>query len=158
MTKILHNDYVINRNTQALLPGMHMDYDTKVIETNQILYVNKRIIEIVKNDCLEGGSTYDGRRIAVTKKMGFGRKQPIPIYPHLGIIAFPTKSPDTYDCVWIFPQHVKRIITTPTGESEIFFKDGQSIVVNESRFVLEKQIQRSAICILIFKGEDSFPA
>lgn len=158
MKKIIHNDYEINRNTQALLPGLNMDYDTIVVETNQTLYVKKRIINIIKNDCLDGGSTYEGRRIAVTKKMGFGRKQPIPIYPHLGIIAFPTKSPEHFNCVWIFPQHVKRIITVPSGESEIVFRDGQSIVVNESRFVLEKQIQRSAICILLFKGEDSFPA
>lgn len=97
MKKIL-DDYEVNRSTVALLSVAHIDYCTIVLEENRQLYVRKTPTQIVKASCLEGGSTYDGRRTAIRYRTGSKQKVPIPINPRENIFAFPTHSPKAFEC------------------------------------------------------------
>jgi competence protein ComK len=154
MKKILDN-YEVNQNTMALISVAYVDYSTLVLEENQVLYVRKTPTQIVKEACMEGGSTYDGRRIAVSYMTGSQQKVPIPINPKDNIFAFPTHSPRAFECNWVFYHHVRSITTCKSPEqqgvqSKITFKNGQHITLNESQHILEKQMQRTATCILRF--------
>ncbi|WP_374724525.1 competence protein ComK [Calidifontibacillus erzurumensis] len=147
--------YEVNKSTMAILSVAHIDYSTLILEENQQIYVRKTPTQIIKEACIEGGSTYDGRRIAVMHAIGARQKVPIPIDQIDQIFAFPTQSPKSFECSWIFYHHVKYISTRKSTEHQvaqsiITFKNGQEIILDESRFILEKQMQRTALCILKF--------
>lgn len=153
--KQIIDHYEINRNTMALLSVAHMEYSTLILEENQQFYVRKTPIQIIEEACLEGGSSYDGRRRSVSYKTGSQQKVPIPINPKDQIFAFPTHSPKSFQCNWIFFHHVKYISTFKSSDqrsvqSVITFKNGQRISLYESRYILEKQMQRTAMCMIGF--------
>lgn len=139
----------------TLLSAAHTDYSTIVIETNRKLYVTKTPLQLIKASCLDGGSTFEGRQKAVTHLTGSLQKVPIPINPLSHIFAFPTNSPNAFQCNWIFYNHVKSILPAKQqkdspAQSIILFKNEQSLPMNESHYTLQKQMQRTAICILQF--------
>ncbi|WP_138418259.1 competence protein ComK [Aquibacillus sediminis] len=148
-------NYHVNERTMALIPAYHIEYDTIVLEAGRQLFVQQPAIQIIKSACLDGYSTYEGRRKAVNYQMGVKRKVPIPICPMKNIFTFPTQAPTDYDCHWIFYHHVQSIEPYSSNEdstiqSMITFKDGQHLPMKTSHHSLEKQMQRTAICILHF--------
>lgn len=151
MNKI-HNEYEITPDTMALISIAHVDYATLVRERHQTLYVKMTPFQIIKAACLEGGSTYEGRRKAVTYLTGAIQKVPIPINPRRNIFAFPTHSPTSFECSWIFYHHIKSIVpshqTSNRTQSIIQFKNQSELPMNESHYLLEKQYTRTAICVL----------
>ncbi|MBD8069385.1 competence protein ComK [Bacillus sp. PS06] len=154
MNQIL-DDYEINQRTIALLPATHTDYYTIALEETRKLYVRKTPLQLIKSGCLDGGSTFCGRQKAVTHLTGAQQKVPLPINPQSQIFAFPTHSPQAFECSWIFYHHVKSIKpftdkNHPSIQSILHFKNNQSIQMNESHYILQKQMQRTAICILQF--------
>lgn len=151
MTNLVLDDYSINVHTMALLPAFHTDYQTIAIETHRTYYVKQTIMKILKEACLDGGASYDGRRDTVTHYAVAKQKIPIPINPARNIYAFPTHSPTHMQCSWIFYNHVKTIIANILDDyaeptSNIHFKNGQTITVPISDYVLTKQMQRTAMC------------
>ncbi|GAE34998.1 competence protein ComK [Halalkalibacter akibai] len=157
MTKpVVLPHYDLNRDTIALIPATHLDYSTIVWERNQILYVRKTPIQLIKSGCLEGGAEYSGRRTAVTYKTGIQNKIPIPINPHEQIYAFPTHSPKLFDCIWIFYHHIKTIKRHPQNptNSIITFTNYQKLTLNVSYHTLEKQVQRTSYCIVRFSHHE----
>ncbi|MFB4163918.1 competence protein ComK [Alteribacillus sp. JSM 102045] len=147
--------YEINPSTMALLPAAHMDYEVIALEEHQKLFVRKTSIQLIQSACLDGGSTYEGRRMAVTHQTGSKQKVPIPVNPLHQIFAFPTHSPRVLECNWIFYHHVHSIQAhrspqEPSIQSIITFKNGQQLPMKESSYILEKQLQRTAMCILRF--------
>lgn len=144
--------YEINSDTIALLPAFHHEYHTIVIERNDTLYIKQTPMEIIKEACLEGGSTYEGRRMAVSNKTGIHNKIPIPIHPQKGIYAFPTLSPRHFECIWIFQHHIKSIKKDAKSHkcSIIVFKTYQELTVNITYSILENQMLRTAYCMTRF--------
>jgi len=156
MEVVVLPDYKVNPKTMALVAVFHIDYSTIVYEKDQKLYVRKTPTEIVKDSCLDGGSTYDGRRLAVMYHTDSKRKVPIPIIPDLDIYAFPTKCPGDSDCSWIFFHHIKYISTfsckkNPFTKSIVTFNNGEHITLTESNHSMQKQMQRTAMCVHRFK-------
>lgn len=153
MKKVL-DYYEVNEDTMALLSVAHIDFCTIVLERNCILYANQSPTKIIKAACIGGFSTYDGRRQAISFHTGSKQKVPIPINPRDNIFAFPTHSPESFECNWIFYNHVRYIKTVnPPSENRqsiIEFKNGQQITLNESHYILKKQMERTARCILCF--------
>ncbi|MFT4416537.1 competence protein ComK [Fredinandcohnia humi] len=155
--KKIHTHYEINPLTMALLSVAHLDYFTIVIEKDRQLYVKQTPLQIIKAACLDGGATFEGRQKAVTHLTGAMQKVPIPVNPQNHIFAFPTQSPSAFHCNWIFYHHVK--VITPSTETKdttfqsiITFKNDVQLPMTESHFILQKQMQRTAICILQFTG------
>jgi competence protein ComK len=97
MNETVLTDYEINKETIAIIPANHIDYYSIVLERDQQLHVKLTPLQLIKASCLEGGSTYDGRRLAVTHQTGAQNKVPIPIHPLEQIYAFPTHSPSLHD-------------------------------------------------------------
>ncbi|GGM40547.1 hypothetical protein GCM10011351_28430 [Paraliobacillus quinghaiensis] len=130
MSEVVIDYYVTNR-TIALLPVKHFEYDTVVIEVGCKKYVKQTALQIIKQACLDGASSYQGRRSAVSYKTGIKRKVPIPINLVKNIYAFPTQSPSQYDCSWIFYNHILCVTpNVPTSETDyksiITFKNNQN--------------------------------
>jgi len=152
MTNVL-SDYEIHNGTVAILSAAAVEYSTIVLEPDQTLYSRKTPLQLIKDACLEGGSTYDGRREAVTHLTGAQNKVPIPINPREHIYAFPTHSPQLFECNWLFYHHIRRIQPKPKtpGVSIITFKDRKEpLTLDVSYNTLQKQIQRTAYCIVRF--------
>lgn len=105
----LVSHYLITEHTQAIIPARHLDYQSIVYEQDQEIFVKQRPLSIVKDGCIIGGSTYEGRVIAMQHLLHIRQKLPVPISPHRQIYAFPTESPRNFDCHWIFPSHIKTI-------------------------------------------------
>ncbi|WP_449540444.1 competence protein ComK [Ferdinandcohnia sp. Marseille-Q9671] len=144
--------YEINPQTVAILSVAEIEYSAIVVEEHRNILVRQTPLQIIKAACLEGGASYEGRRKAVTYLTGAIQKVPIPINPRRKIFAFPTQSPTTCECNWIFFHHIKSIelpkIPSPTIQSIIHLKNNQSLSMNESCYVLKKQYERTAMCIL----------
>ncbi|WP_078543595.1 competence protein ComK [Litchfieldia alkalitelluris] len=150
---VILNNYQINHDTMSLLPIAHIDYSTHVIERTREFFVKQTALQIIQSSCIIGGSTFNGRRQAMFYMTGAKQKTPIPVFPNLNIIAFPTESPNNFECKWIFCNHVLKIKpnlgpTRTTHPSIIIFKNGQEILMTESYYLLQKQFERTARCIL----------
>ena len=150
--------YEVNPHTMAILPAKEIEYSAIIKEEHQILYVRQTPLQIIKAACLDGGSTYEGRRKAVTHLTGAVQKVPIPINPRRNIFAFPTHSPNAFECNWIFYHHIKSIVpslqTSNTTQSIIQFKNQLELLMNESHYLLEKQYTRTAMCVLQYATQD----
>jgi competence protein ComK len=153
MEKIV-TSYIISKRTAALMPVKHPTYSTLVIETDTILYVTQPPLTIIKESCLQGYASYEGRRESVKYYTGYQRKVPIPIHPRLNIFAFPSLSPDAFECSWLFPSHIKSISQAKaediTIRSLVTLKNGKKINLSESSAVLKKQLQRTAYVSMMY--------
>ncbi|MFN7252927.1 MAG: competence protein ComK [Anaerobacillus sp.] len=68
---------------------------------------------------------------------------------NLTLYAFPTHSSKNYECSWIFPNHVKEIAEKKhEGESNILFSNLKEVKLDICYFMLERQIQRAAFCMM----------
>lgn len=152
MNSLILPQYDITKDTMALIPAKHTDYETLILEPHQKLAVTQSALSILKAACLEGGSTYDGRRQAVSHQTGAQNKVPIPVYPQESIFTFPTHSATAIDCIWLFYHHIKSI--QPHSQkpncSIVTFKNYQTLEVNVSYQSLMRQMQRTSYCIVKF--------
>ncbi len=144
----------INPNTMALLPARTPDYDTITLETTGELYIRKTPLQLIKQACLEGGSTYEGRKAAVDYLTGAKHKVPIPINPIDHIYTFPTHSPKEFDCCWLFHEHIRSIKpyqrANQPNRTMILFKNHEQLKLACSYYTIEKQMHHTAYCILRF--------
>ncbi|MEK5444734.1 MULTISPECIES: competence protein ComK [unclassified Fredinandcohnia] len=153
--------YEVNPHTMAIRPAKEIEYSAIVKEENQTLYIRQTPLQIIKAACLEGGSTYEGRRKAVTHLTGAIQKVPIPINPRRNMFAFPTHSPTAFECNWIFYHHIKSIVPSHqsnTIQSIIHFKNQQQLLMNESYYLLEKQYTRTTMCVLQYSTQEKMQA
>lgn len=148
MKKIL-NDYEVNTKTMALLAVDHWQYSTIVREVDEEFYVKQTPLQLIKEACLAGGSTYEGRRAAVVAQTRNRHKVPIPIHVDQQIYAFPTHSPKQPNCHWLFYQHIASLKMNPnqTSQSIITFRNSNQLKLNVSHYIIEKQMHRTAYCI-----------
>lgn len=154
----IHSDYLVNQQTIALLPSRKIEYQTVVLEDTKQILVRKPMLEIVKDSCLHYCSTYEGRRKAVMHHTGFKRKVPIPISINKGIYTFPTHSPTDYSCSWIFYNHVEVVLTKSQirnidVQTLINFKNNIRLPLDISHTLIEKQLERTEVCMLIFSED-----
>ncbi|MGO4889430.1 competence protein ComK [Anaerobacillus sp. MEB173] len=85
---------------------------------------------------------------------GVKQKVPIPIDPVRKIYAIPTHSAAQYECHWFFYHHIRAIESDRKDENlaVVVVSDHRQINVNVSRYTLEKQLQRAAVCVVRFSG------
>lgn len=146
MNKILKH-YSINENTMAILPAYEIEYESIVMEVNHTYYIKKPPLQLIQQNCLINGASYDGRRESVSFLTGYSRCIPIPINPRHDIYAFPTHSPQNDHCSWIFFNHIQRVSRAENqDESIIYFKNKQILTLDISFHILSKQNFRVYIC------------
>ncbi len=105
------NAIIISNSTMMLEPCKHPSYYTKVIDSSgNHLYSCQTALQLIKKSCLTNvHSTYQGRRKAVQTNFHFKQNVPIPINHREYICAFPTESPSSPNCIWLFYNHIDDI-------------------------------------------------
>ncbi|WP_246943491.1 competence protein ComK [Bacillus pinisoli] len=147
MSELKH--YEISSTTLAILPGYHPTYSSKILDLHGEYYCKETPIKLIEQACLEGGSSLEGRRKALKHLKSFHQCPPIPINPLEDLYAFPTCSPESYDCIWIFYEHIHHL--QPKLQSTIItFRNQQTLEVPISIAVMKKQISRTESCIVSF--------
>ncbi|KKB44086.1 competence protein ComK [Bacillus thermotolerans] len=143
-------NYQISTTTMAIVEEFNEDYNSIIYDRNGV-YGSKQTIRKLLNDaCIQRISTYDGRIQAIRKLFPYRKKTPIVICLHDRICAFPTTSPDTYGCSWIFPHHIQTG-TVKDGQLFAVFKNGMQLPLSCSLHIFNRQRERTANCLNYFQ-------
>lgn len=140
--KIL-NEYIANPNTMAIFPAKQIDYDSIVWEGDEVLYVRKTPLQIIKDSCIEYWSTLEATRKAVAKNTGFRNKLPIPINIYKSVIAFPTEALTNHDCIWFFFNHILYYRGISKKETYIVFNHNKTYRINMTEYAFHSLVLRS---------------
>lgn len=149
-------DYEINPATCILLPAKEIDYDTIVIEQEKKLFVRKTPMQLIEAACIRNGASYKGITESVLYNTGYKRKAPIPICKCRGIYAFPTHAVTSYECAWVFPNHIQFYQPLPPmergtrKESLIVFQNNEEVSLEISQYGLKTQIEKTNYCKYIY--------
>ncbi|MFC4386599.1 competence protein ComK [Gracilibacillus marinus] len=142
--------YLITPHTLALLPHYSIDHQTKVLETNQSILCKEPPLQLIKLNCLIGGSSYDGRKEAMTYHFGFKQRIPIAIFPQQNLYFFPTKSPEAPDCIWLSLANI-RFIKRHENKTNVQFHNGYILTLEQSLYTVRKQHERAGMCKLMYE-------
>ena len=146
---MIESKYIITKETVALFPVKHIDYNTVIIESAQTKYIKQTPLEIIKTSCFNYWSTYEGRRAAVVHHMAFKQKVPIPVSIQKAICLFPTHAPTHFENNWIAYEHIDRFhrITQQNhkhpAQIYVTFKNGYTTILNVSLHIFKTQWQRT---------------
>jgi competence protein ComK len=145
----VRENYEITPMTLAILPAYNEKYQSKVLDLQGEFYSSEPPIKIIEKACLEGGSSLDGRKKSIQHKKSFFQCPPIPINPLEDIYAFPTCSPESYECIWLFYEHI-HYYHPKHANLLINFHNQQQLEVPLSKAVMDKQMARTESCIVLF--------
>ncbi|GAB2553137.1 competence protein ComK [Gracilibacillus alcaliphilus] len=155
MTKMQKNKpYRITANTLAILPKFDIEYASTIIEMSDQLVRKEKPIDIIKENCLHYGASYEGRRASIIYHLDFQQKTPIPISPEQEIYSFPSKSPAAEDCSWLFVHGITEI-KEERGLTAVYLVNGEKLVTGISVHILREQWRRAGVCQLMLRL-DSF--
>ena len=134
------NSYEINKETIAIIPISNNN--SKVLEEENTININKYSSMIIDDSCRFFGSSYMGRHEGTKSLLGINYKSPIVVEESNEIIFFPTASPRVEDCHWISLKHVDKLEKNGL-KTKILFKNGQELNLNVSYGSLENQLLRA---------------
>ncbi len=136
------HSYKIGTTTMAIKSEYSTTHSSVIYDLNGRVESKKEVKELLEEACIQRGSTYDGRIKAAKALLSFKNKTPLMICPIECIYAFPTISPEKYQCTWIFLRHVKEYYSKG---SKLFveFKNDEVVEVSSSLHILTKQKQNT---------------
>jgi len=138
-----NNSYEISQSTLALVNAKDIVYQTIIYDVNGT-YVTKQMINQLINDaCLKANTTYQAKREISRRKFGQRAKPQIIIDATDGLYLVPTMSPKSYDCMYLFPEHIAEISNDKTPI--VTFKNGLTLPINCSKSSLKRQIERAKV-------------
>ncbi|UNP76347.1 competence protein ComK [Bacillus nitratireducens] len=152
------NDIFISRSTMMLAPCKHPYYRTTIIDSSDDpLHSCQTAIQLIKKSCLTNvHSTYQGRRHAFQANFNFKRNVPIPINHREYICVFPTESPSSPNCIWLFYNHIDDIeFSRKTKTSIIHFSNGTTVTILISPHKLQQQFLKAGHVLSRMNMKDS---
>ena len=126
------NSYEINKETIAIVPINNNN--SKVLEEENTININKNSSMIIDDSCRFFGSSYMGRHEGTKSLLGINYKSPIVVEESNEIIFFPTASPRVEDCHWISLKHVDKLEKNGL-KTKILFKAPSNSRILELMFV-----------------------
>lgn len=136
------NSYYINKATSAIIPVEKNI--SKVIEGEQVFFVNKSTTMIIDDSCKYFGSSYKGRVAGSKKILNMNYKLPIIIEEFNNIIFFPTSSPRYDDCIWLALDNIISYNKLDI-KSKVVFKSDMELELDISYYSLENQVFRATM-------------
>lgn len=134
-------NYEITYDTQAILP---LDKNSsKIIENDNEYLIDSNPISVMEHSCEYFGSSLEGRKEGTKKLLGITHKAPIIVEESRKIIFFPTKSPDSDDCIWINLEKIDKYYKIDKKKSAILFKNGDIMEFDISYGSITNQILRA---------------
>jgi competence protein ComK len=133
-----YDENLIDKSVLLIAPSNESDCRTKIITKNGVVYSSFSALSLIDKACMLFASTYEGRVKATRHNLHQHKKTPILISED-GVAAYPTKSPDNPECVWIFNQEYRMESLAPAKTLLIYDQYKLSIEVNVSMHTLQKQ-------------------
>ena len=144
------NKYEFNKGTLAVIPND--ENSSLVLEDEDRYLVNDTAFHIMEDSCKYFGSSYEGRKAGSKGILGAEYKVPIVIEDSSNLIAFPTTSPYSDDCVWISLKRIQNIFKIDNYNTKILFDNNKEIVVPCSFRSVENQLSRASRLDLVLKN------
>ena len=142
--------YEFSKGTLAVVPN---EMDSSVVyEDDERYIIEDRPFNIMDESCKYFGSTYEGRKNGSRDLLGAEYKVPIVIEDSNNLIAFPTTSPSSDECVWISLKRVKKIEKIDSNNTRIIFDNDVDLIVESSYRTIENQLARASRLDLILRN------
>jgi competence protein ComK len=133
--------YEVSKGTLAIVPN---EKNTSlVLEDEERYIVNNNPFEIMEESCKYFGSTYQARKQAAKEILGAEYKVPILVDELNNIIALPTTSPLSVDCIWLSLTRIKKIERVSDFVTKVIFDNDLVLNVPCSYRSVESQISRA---------------
>ncbi|MFC0525270.1 competence protein ComK [Pontibacillus salicampi] len=146
--KEIKSEYLISEKTMGVFWNEDLEYTSKILEPNRIVYCNKSPIQIITESCAANGTPLSDRRGQMERILHSNTKLPVAINPEAYIYMFPTRSPRSIYCNWIAFYHVLAYDHKKEHEgSTIIFQDRTKVRLTTPGLSLEKQMHRTAMGI-----------
>ncbi|WNB90898.1 competence protein ComK [Bacillus sp. NEB1478] len=138
--------YIINPDTIAIVPFINErgQVCSEIYERDAILLVEQKPIRIIKNSCYFYGGSWEGKKDAARKNLGFIHFAPIMIDSKLNLYFFPIESPRSDTCIWLSQPHTRKIEKMGHKRSSAIFSNGIDLPINRSKGSLESKLHRAA--------------
>ncbi len=81
--------------------------------------------------------------------LDFQQKVPIPLSPKLDLYTFPTESPTSHHCMWLFFHAIESINAT-SGGTQVILINNTSLLLEQSYHTIQKQYDRAGMCKVVF--------
>lgn len=129
----MYQQYIINRNTSALVSHFYKGYEyTKVLEGTDMFLVAQSPDQIVKESFLRMASSLDGAIESSQYVLKQKYKVPVVLSAkyHIALIRCP--SSDKSSTIWLIDSHIDRIGTDPDHHNKTFvhMKNGYLLTVD----------------------------
>ena len=136
----------------ALIAAKHVAYETIIFDTRGVYLSTVPIQALLKIACNEVYGNYKSRRDVGREYFKHHKKSPIVIDHEKGIYTWPTKSPSSPDCMYIFQEHVES--TNEQRYPTLTFSNKMTLQINCSIFTYRKQKERAAVQMLYFQSRN----
>lgn len=135
--------YTINQNTKAILCQNHSPYPTVILERAERLESRYSLIDILSYNCLQYGSSLDGRLESAAAILGTNVKLPIIVNPEMGIFMVPIRSLRNEACGVLSYYQIKRYEPKFRG-TYVKFYDGTDAYIKISERSFDQQFKKTS--------------
>lgn len=136
---------LITQGTSVIYPQFNEQgkLGAMVLQNGELIYMDISPTKLVDYSIRCYGSSLRGAIDGTRLILGDISMPPVVVSEKLGLYWFPSKSPASYDCVWLSAGHVDRF--TPVGKehTKVIFTNGSSMILNCSNYSFEKKHQRA---------------
>jgi competence protein ComK len=131
--------YRINEFTLAIIP--HGNDESVCYEIDDRMVVRNNPNYIINKNCINFGSSLEGRRSYTEYSTGYVYKAPILVHEEKKIIFFPTSSPRNKQCAWINLANVEDAYYDVNKKvTKVLFSNGLVLDFKVSLNIINNQI------------------
>lgn len=134
----IQSDFHITEDTNIIIPAKHTNYDSIVLEGNEVYAVRQTPDNIINQACQKSGYDLEIKQKQTKILSEHSYKLPVSLSDELILVAFPTKGINDIDCAWIMIRNVFDIGKHESG-SVVIFKNGQQVILDISFDILKNQ-------------------
>jgi len=131
----------VSQDSLLIMHHYDLTYQAKIIGQNTITYAKEDPLDIIKTNCLDNLTSYDGQREAIYQTFNYKQKVPIPLLLE-NIIMIPSKAPKDIDCHWLNYDKVVKLNKDGSG-TQIIFDNDLSLTIPESYRTIRQQYKRA---------------
>src|SRR5699024_3794865 len=151
--KNILDHYIANKNTRLIIPALHMEYESIVMEKENVYCVRQSPLNIIKATCEEDWTTYEGRKNIIAKRLNLPHKTPMMVSQNNTIFAYPTLSPKKYNCSGVF-LHIA-VETRKEGKHGVLpLHDRLKVKLDVSYYILQAQLEKALILRHAVQGSE----
>lgn len=140
--KNILNHYIANEKTRLIIPALHMDYESIVLEKENVYCVRQSPLDIIKDTCKNDWATYEGKKNVIAERMGMPQKTPIIVSQEKKVFAYPTVSPKKYNCSWIF-LHIAVETRKEGNHGVLLIHNRMKVKLDVSYYILQAQLEKA---------------